>query len=93
MADDACMTSSNLLDSHVHVREYDIHLKPNFDTFRFEGVSKIALDITDSTKVINLHAKELAISAGVGTAHDVAVVWYDAAGYTRMPLQWEDVQF
>ncbi|EER05230.1 puromycin-sensitive aminopeptidase, putative [Perkinsus marinus ATCC 50983] len=65
MADDACMTSSNLLDSHVHVREYDIHLKPNFDTFRFEGVSKIALDITDSTKVINLHAKELAISAGV----------------------------
>ncbi|EER10713.1 Puromycin-sensitive aminopeptidase, putative [Perkinsus marinus ATCC 50983] len=65
MADDACMSSSNLLDSHVHVREYDIHLKPNFDTFRFEGLSKIALDITDPTKVINLHAKELAISAGV----------------------------
>ncbi|KAF4696462.1 hypothetical protein FOZ60_000153 [Perkinsus olseni] len=62
MTDDS---SSNLLDSHVHVREYDIHLQPNFDTFRFEGSSRITLDVTEPTKVIKLHAKELAISAGV----------------------------
>ncbi|KAF4672967.1 hypothetical protein FOL47_011156 [Perkinsus chesapeaki] len=57
--------TASLLDSHVHVKEYDIHLKPNFDTFRFEGASQISLDVAEPTKVINLHAKELAINAGV----------------------------
>ncbi|KAF4743761.1 hypothetical protein FOZ62_013126, partial [Perkinsus olseni] len=57
--------SRYVLPDNIDVREYDIHLKPSFDTFRFQGESKISLAVTKPTKVIKLHAKELAIDPKV----------------------------
>ncbi|KAF4726812.1 hypothetical protein FOZ63_006699, partial [Perkinsus olseni] len=54
------MPGSDVLSKNITVKEYDIHIKPNMDTFQFEGSSKICLAVSEPTKTIELHAKELA---------------------------------
>lgn len=58
--------SRYVLPDNIDIRQYDVHLKPSFDTFRFQGESKIFLAVTKPTKAIKLHAKELSIDPNVG---------------------------
>ncbi|EER05228.1 Puromycin-sensitive aminopeptidase, putative [Perkinsus marinus ATCC 50983] len=57
--------SRYVLPDNIDIRQYDVHLKPSFDTFRFQGESKIFLAVTKPTKAIKLHAKELSIDPNV----------------------------
>ncbi|KAF4672966.1 hypothetical protein FOL47_011155 [Perkinsus chesapeaki] len=56
---------TDVLPKNISVKEYDIHIKPNLETFQFEGSSRICLAITQPTKSIKLHAKELAFEPKV----------------------------
>ncbi|KAF4666928.1 hypothetical protein FOL46_002793 [Perkinsus olseni] len=59
------MPGSDVLSKNIAVKEYDIHIKPNMDTFQFEGSSKICLAVSEPMKTIELHAKELAFEPKV----------------------------
>lgn len=55
-----------VLPDNIVISEYSVHLKPNFETFRFQGTSKISITVKEPTKTIKLHAKELSIDPNVG---------------------------
>ncbi|EER10710.1 Puromycin-sensitive aminopeptidase, putative [Perkinsus marinus ATCC 50983] len=54
-----------VLPDNIVISEYSVHLKPNFETFRFQGTSKISITVKEPTKTIKLHAKELSIDPNV----------------------------
>ncbi|EER05229.1 Puromycin-sensitive aminopeptidase, putative [Perkinsus marinus ATCC 50983] len=59
------MPGSDVLPGNIIVTEYEIHIKPCLDTFKFEGSSRIHLTVVEATTIIKLHAKELAFEPKV----------------------------
>ncbi|KAL1452104.1 hypothetical protein WDU94_006414 [Cyamophila willieti] len=47
------------LSKHIVPILYDLYLKPNLDSFAFEGVSKIHIKISTETRTLTLHALSL----------------------------------
>ncbi len=52
-----------LLRNSFRLSRYDVQLEPDFERFTFNGTVKISVAITEACKTINLHSKELCISA------------------------------
>jgi len=56
-----------ILPPTVEPVAYDIKLIPNLDTFTFAGSEKISVNVVSATPEIQLHAKDLYVSAATFT--------------------------
>ncbi len=55
-------TSKNIrLSKYVVPKEYDIRMRPDLESFTFEGIETITLKILKKIKMLTLHSKELEI--------------------------------
>ena len=54
----SCATCDSL---QVIPSKYDLLLKPNLKNFTFDGEVKIYVDVSEETKSISLHAKEVGL--------------------------------
>ncbi len=55
-------TKSVRLSPHIEPLRYKIYLEPDLESFTFVGTEEIEIKISESTKLIKLHAAELQIS-------------------------------
>lgn len=76
------MPGSDVLPGNIIVTEYEIHIKPCLDTFKFEGSSRIHLTVVEATTIIKLHAKELAFEPKVVLGDS----WWGTIGGLRLFL-------
>jgi len=63
-------TERVLLPSAVTPSKYDLLLKPDLKNFTFDGEVKIHVDVSEETKTVSLHAKELYIKDATYTSND-----------------------
>ena len=65
-----------LLPPTVEPRAYDLKITPDLERFTYAGEVKVSVDVVTATSEVQLHAKELHVSAAnftVSTA--LAVCW------------------
>lgn len=64
-----------MLPTEVVPTHYDLYLKPDLESFRFEGRVAIKVNVVSDTKTIVLNAKDLNVSEASVSSADSAQKW------------------